>query len=128
MSGSDSTRYLREARWKLFILGPLMVVLAVFGAVIGVTSHQLGRTTTTAVCTVDAVTPSRLRDGTAVWDVSTSCGGALAIDTEATTQTPDAAATLAASLQPGQEYRLRMRGQLHNLFDITAYLESATRL
>ena len=128
MSGSDSTRYLRAARRKLIILGTLMIVIAVFLAVIGVTSHQLGRTTTTAVCAVDAVTPSHLRDGTAVWDVSTSCGGVLAIKFKATSQTPDAAATLAASLQPGQVYRIRIRGKLHNPFDITAYLESATRL
>lgn len=128
MSGSNTKRYRRAARRRVVFLGTVMVAIAVFLTVTGITSHQLGLKTTTAVCTVSAVTPSHLRDGTSVWDVSTSCGGALAINPEATTQTDDAAARLAASLQPGQAYRLRIRGVLHNLFDITAYLEGATRV
>lgn len=98
MSGSNTERHRRAARRRLVILGTVMVVIAVFLTVVGVTSHQLELRTTTAVCAVNAVTPSHLRDGTSVWDVSTSCGGALAIDPEATTQTRDAAARLAASL------------------------------
>jgi hypothetical protein len=110
------------------LLGSVLVVVAVSLTVVGVSSHELASTTTTPVCTVTAVTPSHLRDGTSVWDVGTTCGGTLAIDPEATTQTADAASELAGSLRTGQEYRLRIRGVLRNLFGITAYLEGATRV
>jgi hypothetical protein len=124
--GFDFAPLPRALRWKSAFLGSTLVVVAVFLTVIGVTSHELDSRTTARVCTVTAVTESHLRGGTSVWDVGTTCGGALAIDPEAAHQTDDVASALAASLHPGSTYRLRIRGVLHNAFDITAYLEAAT--
>lgn len=115
----------RSASRRMRVLALTGIVIIVFLAVTGITSHVLGARTSEYRCTVKSVSEASLRDGRPAWHLGTTCGGTIYIDSEATHQTVAQAKSLASDLRTGQRYELTVRGVLHNPLGISAYLLNA---
>jgi hypothetical protein len=114
-----------STRLGLAFLGVVLVLLAIGLPTIGLVSHELGERHSTYSCTLQAVTSSPLRDGTAAWAVHTDCGGAIFIDPPDAGQTAAEGRSLARELRPGHRYRLTVKGVLHTPIDLSVDLLSA---